>query len=86
MQMAIIKIHPHAAERMKERGANEEEVIEAVENGEMFPVKFERSGFRRNFPFNGTWNNKRYNTKQVEAIAIYEADTWIVITVLVKFF
>lgn len=78
MSMAIIKIHPHAAERMKERGTNEKEIIEAVENGEMFPAKFGRSGFRRNFPFNGTWNNKRYNTKQIEVIAINEDDNWIV--------
>jgi len=81
-----IKIHPHSAERMKERGTNEKEVKKTIETGERFPVKFGRTGFRRNFSFNGIWNNKSYNTKQVEVIAVNEDDNWVVVTVLVKYF
>jgi hypothetical protein len=44
----MIKIHPHAKERMTDRGVNEKEVIETLGNGESFPVKFGRNGFRRN--------------------------------------
>jgi hypothetical protein len=81
-----VHLHPHARERLLERGVTEEEVIAAVEHGERFPAKFGRVGFRRNFPFTGRWLKKSYATKQVEAYAIQEAGEWLVITVVVKFF
>ncbi|HDN27739.1 MAG TPA: hypothetical protein ENG03_11720 [Thioploca sp.] len=80
-----IRLHPHAMVRLNERGATEIEVIETVAQGEMFPVKFGRVGFRRNFVFNKVWHNKYYATKQVEAYAVQE-NGWLVITVIVKFF
>ncbi len=80
-----VRIHPHAAERMQERGATEEEVISTIETGERFPAKFGRSGFRRNFPFDGAWRGKPYNAKQIEAFAI-EENGWLVITVIVKYY
>ena len=46
-----IKFHPHALERMEERNATENEVIATIEEGEEFPAKFGRAGFRRNFSF-----------------------------------
>jgi hypothetical protein len=81
-----IKIHPHAAERMRERGTNAEEIEKTIETGERFPAKFGRTGFRRNFPFNGIWNKKEYKTKQVEVIAVNEGGDWIAVTTLVKYF
>jgi hypothetical protein len=81
-----VRLHPHARERLGERGATEREVIAAVEEGERFSAKFGRVGFRRNFPFGGTWRERRYATKQVEAYAVEEADAWLVITVVVKYF
>ena len=39
----MIKIHPHAKERMFERGVEEREVIDTVLKGEYFPVKFSRN-------------------------------------------
>ena len=44
-----VRLHPHAAARLIERGATEEEVVNAVETGEKFSAKFGRTGFRRNF-------------------------------------
>jgi hypothetical protein len=61
------------------------EVITTVETGEQFPARFGRVGFRRNFPFNGSWRGRVYATKQVEAYAV-EEDGWLVITVLVRYF
>ena len=81
-----IKIHPHAKERMQNRGTSENEVIKTVEQGEEFPAKFGRIGFRCNFVFEGMWRGKKYKTKQVEVYAIKEAQDLIVITVLVKYF
>lgn len=35
-----VHIHPHAAARMAERGATEDEVIKTIGTGEQFPAKF----------------------------------------------
>lgn len=83
--MAII-IHPHAKERIQERGTTEEEVIKTAETGERFPARFGRIGFRHNFPFNGLWKGKRYSTKQLEIIGVEEGENLIIITVMVKYF
>ena len=79
----MIKIHPHAKERMLERGVKEEEV---VTRGEPFLAKFNRNGFRRNFIFNGLWRGRSFNVKQVEVITINENDDIIIITVVAKYF
>jgi nitrite reductase/ring-hydroxylating ferredoxin subunit len=81
-----ITIHPHARARLLERGATETEVTQTVENGEQFPAKFGRTGFRLNLPCNALWRKKSYNTKQVEVYAVQENDGWIVVTVITKFF
>ena len=78
-------LHPHARERLAERGATEAEVIATVEAGERFPAKFGRTGFRRNFPFAREWRVRRYATKHVDADSV-EEDGWLVITVIVRFF
>jgi hypothetical protein len=80
-----IRIHPHAVERSKERGATEHEIRETISGGEVFPAKHGRMGFRRNFSFDSEWNGKSYASKQIEAYAV-EEDGWLVITVIVKYF
>jgi hypothetical protein len=67
-----VRLHPHARERLAERGATEEEVVATVEHGEQFAAKYGRTGFRRNFPFEGMWRGRRYATKQVEAYVVDE--------------
>lgn len=81
-----IDLHPHAKDRLAERGATEAEVRATIETGEGFPAKLGRSGFRRNFPFEGTWRGRPYTTKQVEVYATEEAGGWLVITVVTKYF
>ena len=71
---------------MQERGASEEDVESTLREGERFPVKFGRQGFRRNFPFDAEWQGHRYATKQVEVIAVYEDGDWLAISVIVKYF
>jgi len=82
----IVRLDPHAIEKMEERGVTQEEVVGTVERGEDFPAKLGRTGFRRNFEYNDVWNGKWYGTKQVEAFAVREDDGWLVITVISKFF
>ena len=81
-----VRFHPHARERMKERGATEDEVRATVEQGEEFPAKFGRTGFRRNIPFDGEWRGKYYRTRQIEAYAVQEGLDWLVITVITRYF
>ncbi len=81
-----VRLHPHAQARLDERGATVEEVIATVKDGETFPAKFHRTGFRRNYTFHGLWRGRRYHTKQVEAFAVRETAGWLVITVVVKYF
>lgn len=71
---------------MQERGAIESEIEATIRAGERFPAKFGRAGFRRNFHFAAVWRGRHYDQKQIEAIAIYEDDDWLVISVLVKYF
>ena len=80
-----VRLHPHARERLQERGASEREVGATVTQGESFPAKDGRTGFRRKFQFDAEWNVGRYSTKQVEVYALYE-NGWLVIPVTVKFF
>lgn len=80
------RLHPHAAQRVAERGATEAEVAATVREGEVFAAKHGRTGFRRNFTYNAPWMGRTYATKQVEAFAVHEDGCWLVITVLVRFF
>ena len=82
----MVKFHIHARERLAESGATEEEIIATIEEGETFPAKFGRTGFRRNFNYNGIWRGKHYSTKQVEAYAVKEDGNWLVITIITRFF
>jgi hypothetical protein len=86
VERETVKLHQHAQDRLIERGATESEVIATVKQGETFPAKHGRTGFRRNFPFNGLWRGKHYATKQIEAYAIKEDEGWLVITVVVRYF
>jgi hypothetical protein len=82
----VVRLHPPARERMDERGATEEEVRATVEQGESFPAKFGRTGFRRNFRFDQNRHGRHYQTKQIEAYAVQEGTDWLVITVLTRYF
>lgn len=81
-----IRIHPHARERMEERGVTEEEIMATLKKGEQFPAKFDRTGFRRNFSFDADWHGRQYRTKQVEAYAVQEDKDWLVITIIARYF
>lgn len=69
-----VRLHPHALERLVERGATEQEVVATVRGGERFPAKFGRTGFRRNFQFTQEWLGRQYANKQVEAYAVEEGE------------
>jgi hypothetical protein len=80
-----VRLHPHARERMLERGATEDEVVATVEGGESSPGRYGRTSFRRNFAYGVQWRGRVYANKQIEALAV-EEDGWLVITVIVRFY
>ena len=81
-----IRLHPHARERMEERGVTEEEVDMTIWRGEKFAAKYGRAGFRRNFGYDGTWRGKAYRVKQVEVYAEEGDSEWLVMTVIARYF
>jgi hypothetical protein len=81
-----VEIHEHALGRLPERGATKEEILQTVQGGEVFPAKYGRTGFRRNFAYGALWRGRHYETKQVEAYAVWENDSWLVITIITKYF
>lgn len=81
-----VRLHPHAEQRLIERGATRDEVVATVRHGASFAAKFGRTGFRRNFAFGGRWRTKYYGNKQVLAYAVPEKGGWLVITVITKYF
>ena len=83
--MAIL-IHPHARERMKERGATENDVRTTISKGEKFPARLGRTGFRHNFAFESNRDGKFFRIKQVVVYGVDEEKDFMVITVVVKYF
>ena len=82
-----INFHSHALLRLTERGASEKEIIQTIIEGERFSAKFGRTGFRHNFSFESYWHDRYYANKQVEAFAVEEVkESWLVITVIVRYF
>jgi hypothetical protein len=71
---------------MRERGATAEEIAATIREGERFPAKFGREGFRRNFQFDSQWRGQPYHIKQLEVFAIWEDGDWLVITVTARYF
>jgi len=57
-----------------------------VKQGEQFPAKFNRTGFRRNFPFNNEWRGRYYKNKQIEVYAVMEGADWLVVTIITRYF
>lgn len=83
--MAIL-IHPHAKERMAERGATEDEVSFTLRKGFLLPARFGRRKHWATFPFERYWQEKFYRFKQIEVYSVDEGEDVIVITVVVKYF
>jgi hypothetical protein len=81
-----IRIHPHAAQRIRERGATAGQVRQTVTMGTRSPAKLGRTKFLRVFAFGRTWNGKWYPKQQIEAFATTIPDGWLVVTVIVKYF
>ena len=83
--MPRIELHPHARERLEERGATEAEVFETVVSGRQFSAKFGRMGFRKTFVYGKIWRNRLYASKDVEAIAVQTFSGLLILTVITRY-
>jgi len=82
----MVRLHPHALTRLSERGVTQDEVVATVQTGEQFPAKFGRTGFRKSFRFDSTWQERFYATKEIEVIAVRDGEDWLVITVVTRYY
>ena len=76
----------HAKQQLSYRGTSEREIIEAIHTSQWEPAELGRLQCKKDFPYNKTWNDKFYKTKQVRPIFIEEQTEIIVVTVYVYYF
>lgn len=81
-----VTLDPHAASRAGERGCTAGEIDATVRDGASFPAKYGRTGFRRAFAGHWLWRGRSFDTKEVEAYAVEQADGWLVITTITRFY
>ena len=79
------RFHPHALNRMRERGVLRREVRQAIISAQPKPGPFGRTHFQKVFAIKGKWIKTRYHKKQIDAYATNENDRWLVISVNVKY-
>jgi hypothetical protein len=78
-----IQIDPHTLERAEERGTNEEEIKDVINNGFSIPAKRGRLGKAKIYEFKADRLGKYYAQKRVEAIYTVGEDTIVTVTVYV---
>ncbi len=78
-----ILIEPHTIERAKERGTNEVEIKDVIDNGFVIDAKYGRLAKSKIFPFNRKRCGKSYKQKRVEVIFAIHGDTILTVTVYV---
>lgn len=79
--MKRVRLTAHSRAQCVERGASEEEVTIAVEQGTREPANMGRELCRFTFAFEGTWQGNPYTFKQVAPVIVEERDEVVVITV-----
>jgi len=84
--MKPIRLTRHAREQCVARGATEEEVRQAIEQGKCEPAKHGRLLCRFNFPYGRTWQGDVYAIKQVAPVIADQRDEIVVVTVYTFFF
>ena len=76
----------HAVERMLERGASEEDVREAVRDGQREPAQRGLFQYRLNVEFKREWDGRYYGLQQVMPIVAEETERYVVVTVYTFYF
>jgi len=81
-----IRLSEHAKMQLWHRGTTEEEIVESIRTSKWFPAELNRIQCKKDYEFSSIWNNKHYETKQVNPIFVEETTGIVVITVYVFYF
>lgn len=76
----------HALERMRERGAREDDVKEAIRIGMKEPAQRGLVIYRMNLEFKREWDGRYYGVQQVAPVVAEEEDRHVVVTVYTFYF
>ena len=76
----------HARWRMREGGASEQHVVQAIRTGRQEPAQRGLSLFRLNIEFQAEWDGKYYAVQQVAAVVAEEPHRLVVVTVYTFYF
>jgi hypothetical protein len=76
----------HALQRMRERGAEETHVREAIRIGQREPAQRGLFLYRLNIEFKRDWDGRYYNVLQIAPIVAEETHRFVVITVYTFYF
>jgi len=76
----------HALTRMRERGAREGDVREAIRIGEREPAQRGLFSYRLNVEFKREWDGRHYGVQQIVPIVAEEESRLVVVTVYTFFF
>ncbi len=71
----------HAFQRMRARGAREEDVLQAIRIGEREPAQRDLVLYRLNLEFKREWDGKYYAVQQVAPVVAEGTDRRVVVTV-----
>jgi hypothetical protein len=82
----VITFTAHARDRMRERGAREEDVREAVRIGQREPAQRGLFLYRLNVEFKREWDGRYYGVQQIAPIVAEEEERLVVVTVYTFFF
>ena len=78
-----IQIDPHTLDRAKERGTDEQEIVDVIETGFEIPAKHGRMGKAKIYEFKRNRLEKYYEQKRVEVYYVIEKNSAITVTVYV---
>ncbi len=84
--MKPIRFSQHALGRLDDRGTNEDEVRQAIEEGRREPAQSGRTLCRLNVQFNAQWQGTLYAVKQVAPVIVEAPMEIVVVTVYTFFF
>jgi hypothetical protein len=78
-----IQIDPHTLDRAKERGTDEQEIVDVIETGFEIPAKHGRMGKAKIYEVKQNRLEKYYEQKRVEVYYVIEKNAAITVTVYV---
>jgi len=80
-----IEISEHTLSRAQERGTNELEIKDVIENGNEVPAKESRKGKEKVYAFDNDWKGKYYPEKLVRVFFVVGEKIISTVTVIVQF-